>query len=196
MDKKTRRMYTQWTGIALLLSLGVVIVLYNYLQDNRSPQGVTTPTPTTIPTTTPAATSSPEPTVTPTPSATTSPASAAHYQSQAKTAYEKGDYTTAITAYQQAITLETSSEKKAELLILLGNAYRENKNSTEAITAYSNAIAANGKAGDAYLNKAAILWAQEKYDEAKDTLRAGIAANATRKKDLENTLSVYEVLKK
>jgi hypothetical protein len=73
----------------------------------------------------------------------------------------------------------------------MGNAYREGSHREEALAAYDGAIAAASTQGDAYLNKAVLLWTMERKTEAKAALELGIERKATRLAELQSTLDVY-----
>lgn len=158
---------------------------------------VETPTPTSsTPSTavTPSAAPSASPTTEPLTNPATPPPS--NHQENATNAYKKAEYSTAIKEYELAIKAESDSSNLAILWNLLGNSYRENNSSSDALKAYDSSISYNPKLGDSYLNKAAIMWSTDKREAAMAVLQTGIDAQANRQSDLENLLSVYKLKNK
>lgn len=106
-------------------------------------------------------------------------------------AYADSNYTAAADEYQAALATEPN---QPEVWIKTGNALREAGNLDDALAAYTKARELDVQSGDSYLNAAAVLWQQNDQEGAITLLQAGIAAGATRRADLEETLSVYEAL--
>jgi tetratricopeptide (TPR) repeat protein len=111
---------------------------------------------------------------------------------------KKGDEAYLAKQYQEALGFYRQATEKdsgnALAWLKRGNSERETGNEEAGLTSYGRARAVNPKLGDAYLNAAAILWGQDKKEEAKALLREGIRADASRKADLQTTLDVYEAI--
>lgn len=191
-----QKKYYQWVSIAVG-AIVVVVLLFVFILKDQKDQGQTPSNTTPTPSATPISNASDLPTTVPTASPTTSPsatpASTASHKTLAQEAYKNKQYTVAISEYLQAIDATKSTGELAELWNELGNTYRDNQNSAEALKAYDKSLSFNNKLGDTYLNKAALQWTMTQKDAARATLKVGIDANASRKSDLQNTLSVYEV---
>lgn len=193
-----QKSYQLWTKLAItatvLVIIGFYFVLRNIKQQGSTPletpsssPGLTSPTPSAG--VTPAPTSS----STPTTSVSATPGTVDHSKA-AQEAYASKNYLEAIRQYTLAIEKTSDTAVRAQLWNNLGNVYRDNQNSNEAINAYTKSLELDPKFGDPYLNKAALQWGLGKKDEAIATLKAGIAQGTNRNQDLQNTLDVYEAL--
>lgn len=123
-------------------------------------------------------TAKPTPTVASLPSSSpTQASSAASYQTQGQTQYQNHDYAGAIASYQQAITLSTSTSEQAIIWNLLGNAYRDSANQSQAVSAYQKAYALDPQLVQAYSNLSSLYVSQGNKTGARQVLDAGLAAN-------------------
>lgn len=184
-----KRAYSQWVLISVIATLAVLVALYVFLKQNKKPAANSSPTPSASSTTSAEPTQNPSPETSPSPSPTGSPTTNAD---QAKAAYQKGDYSTAITKYKLAITETKDAKTQAELWNLLGNSYRDNKNTSEAITSYNQATKLDANLIAAYINLSNVYVAQNKNDMARSTLEKGLKANPANK-DLERELSIVNL---
>jgi tetratricopeptide (TPR) repeat protein len=111
---------------------------------------------------------------------------------------KKGDEAYLAKQYQEGLGFYRQATEKdsgnAAAWLKRGNSERETGEAEAALSSYGHARAADPKLGDAYLNAAAILWGEDKKEEAKTLLREGIRADASRKADLQTTLDVYEAI--
>ncbi len=189
-----RTKYFQWIGIAVIAIGAVVLFLILSLKNNKH-QNQPSDTATALPSASPATNASDAPTAAPSTSPTVTPVTnSKDHTALARAAYASKQYTTAISEYTQAISATSAATDLATLWNELGNTYRDNQSLIDAVSAYDKALSSNPLLGDAYLNKAAVQWSQEKKDDAIATLQAGIDKNATRKQDLQSTLDVYQSL--
>lgn len=182
----------RWFGVFLLLALAVFIWGLFELSTDEARERIN-PTPITSTTT---GTGSPTATVTPSitiiepsPEATTT--EPALTEADGDLSYQQRYFDDALVAYHTALLAD---EANPRLWLKLGNTQRELKQDLNALLSYEKARDHNPLLGDAYLNAAAILWGQNKRDEARTLLRGGISAGASRQDDLKSTLSVYESL--
>ncbi|MCC2631321.1 MAG: hypothetical protein K0S20_20 [Patescibacteria group bacterium] len=189
--------------ILALISLIVAAAFYRKQKETDDVAVVeATLSPTVSPTVTPVPEATPlqEPSIIPSPTSEVTPSPSATPVSgtltprqEAEAAYQAKDYSKAIEQYKLAIEGQSNPTELATLWNLLGNSYRENVKPDDALKSYDQAISFNKQLGDAYLNKAAILWGQDQQDAAKGVLQTALDAKSTRESDIRNLLSVYEV---
>ncbi len=189
-----RQQYRTWTIVAGVTVLIVLLFAYISVRNAKNRSSVLpSPTPSPVITLEVTHSESPSPAsstpATPSPAVTT--ASLSHTD-QAKAAYQKKDYTTAIAEYKLAIKETSDIKAQADLWNLLGNTYRDSKATDLAISSYTKATSLNPNLVIAYLNLASMYESQNKKTDAKATLEAGLKANPNNK-DLERELSILNL---
>lgn len=175
--------YGLWVGITVAAALIAVGLFYTNLRTRKDTEP-TSNTDTLTPS--PTATATATPTPTPSPSPTPVPGSK---EAAAKAAYEKKDYLTAIAQYEAAIKETNDKKTQAALWNSLGNAYRDNKSSTQAMSSYTKAFETDSSFIQAYINLSNLYLSQGNRDKAKATLETGLVANP-KQADLERELSI------
>ncbi len=169
--------FSWWATISIIASVAVIASFAVFLRNIKNNPSIPSPSPAVSST----LESSPElsPTLSPSPetSPTVTPVPITHKE-KARAAYQKGDYTTAISEYKLAID-EAKGDKKeqANLTNLLANSYRDNKNTTQAISSYNSAITLDPTLIAPYINLSNIYQSQNNTDKAKTTIQAGLKAN-------------------
>jgi len=126
-----------------------------------------------------------------TPEQTTAPDTSA-LVAEGDAVYNRKDYLTATIHYQAALSINPD---QASVWVKLGNSQRDRGELETSLASYKKAREVDSRLGDSYLNAAAVLWQQDKKQEAIELLTAGLAANASRANDLKATLEVYEALR-
>lgn len=166
--------YTLWVILSVIAALAVLGALGMFL--NRQTEPNSTPEPTDSPSAPPPVSPSPSDSPMSSPEQSATPLSI-NQKEAGKAAYAQGKYPKAISHFQLAIQATSDAKEQAELYNLIGNAYRDNKDTDNALNAYNQAITIDPTLIAAYTNMSTLYVSQNNKEKARVILSQGLKAN-------------------